>query len=730
MTTFWGIHNDRPEIDPLSDEAVRIGWDELGDLSAIAPTRDAFREAVAAAYPDDPKSVGSSGGTLYRFVHEMQAGDIVVNPNRANRTLRIGRVSGPYEYRVTPEYRHWRPVEWLIPALSRDEFSEAAQNELSAATTLFQIRTSVPELRHVLTDDSEPTADTDFSWVAFYSELADKIAPFRDNRDELLGLIWTAADRSSDRRLFKYLETDHRRDGSFGSITDIDPYTVFSPFNRGITAESRTRIADAYRTTFGVAAPTPTHFPGIPIVNNLNSWFINWEDRRGADEVPSLWDLFQAQLEYADSQTESTRETLVSAFDGAVRVRGNTRQLSMGLYWMRPETFIALDQPNATFLQERFPDLAERLNLRASITGDEFLANTEAVGQWIESPESPFSTIPELSVAAWNHQRQPRNSPALTDGGPAVTDLPSTDETLIADEYLLENIVADGSFMDIQELDSIVDVLRRKKNIILQGPPGTGKTWLARRLGWVLCGERQSDRLTALQFHPSMSYEDFVRGYRPGSDGRLALVDGPLLTIAQRAADDPAQDYVIVIEEINRGNPAQIFGEMLTLLEHDKRNDADALDLAYRRDNEQPVHLPENLYLIGTMNLADRSLAMVDMALRRRFGFVDLTPQFNDEWRTFLVDRGYSDPVVAQIADRIEHLNDVIANDPNLGAQYRVGHSYFTPRERGDMSSNLTERWYQKVIEYAIRPLLEEHWFDQPDVVDDRLEALNAPFVK
>lgn len=292
----------------------------------------------------------------------------------------------------------------------------------------------------------------------------------------------------------------------------------------------------------------------------------------------------------------------------------------------------------------------------------------------------------------------------------------------------MENIISDGSFMDVQDLEAILDTLRRKKNVILQGPPGTGKTWLARRLGWVLAGERQSDRMTLLQFHPSMSYEDFVRGYRPGSDGQLTLVDGPLLQLAHRAAQDPGRAYVIVIEEINRGNPAQIFGEMLTLLEHDKRSAENSLNLAYQRDDEPPFHLPENLYLIGTMNVADRSIAMVDMALRRRFGFIDLEPAFNDGWKAFVGDKGYDEAVVSQIATRIEVLNGVIAADPNLGADYRIGHSYFTPRERADTAPASTERWFQRVVQFEIRPLLAEHWFDNPAMVRDQLEALNAPF--
>lgn len=233
MTDYWGIHNDRPDIDPLADNAVRIGWDKMDDLRSLDATRDAFRTAVAAAYPDDHKSHAASAGTLYRFVHEMADGDVVVSPNRANRTLRIGRVAGPYEYRPDGPYQHWRPVQWSIPHVSRDKFSEAAQNELSSATTLFRLQTARPEIEPLLEQSKSVPGEADFTWVPFYTELADALVPFRNRRGDLLDTIWDVARRSGEEQRFDYLRTDHRLDGTTGSLTDIDPFTVFSPFNRG-----------------------------------------------------------------------------------------------------------------------------------------------------------------------------------------------------------------------------------------------------------------------------------------------------------------------------------------------------------------------------------------------------------------------------------------------------------------------------------------------------------------
>ncbi|WP_246763320.1 AAA family ATPase [Rhizobium sp. 007] len=162
---------------------------------------------------------------------------------------------------------------------------------------------------------------------------------------------------------------------------------------------------------------------------------------------------------------------------------------------------------------------------------------------------------------------------------------------------------------------------------------------LWRRRRYALIGARDHQRLTAVQFQPTLSYEDFVRGWRPDGSKGLQLVDGVFLDAVAAARADPQTPHVLVVEEINRGNPAQILGEMLTLIEDGKRSPAEALRLAYPRTIDERVYVPENLYLIGTMNLADRSLALVDLALRRRFSFVSLSPQFNETWKRWLVER-------------------------------------------------------------------------------------------
>lgn len=720
MRTIWGIHNDRKEIDPSQDKAVRIGWDELGDLSELGASRDAFKKALGQARPEaDKGTIPVWAGTLYRFVHKIKVGDLIVCPDKKTRTIRIGRVSGPYEYRSEyPFYRHVRPVEWLAVDVPRDELSLPAQNEISSLTTLFEITTGREEVEGLIDESFSSAAEVDFSWVPFYEELADKVLAYRSRRQELIAMMFRASERSGVSHLFKYLRTDQGHDGAYRDITDIDPFTVFSPFNRGITLDARLKIAAAYREEFNISSPAPTGFAGIPIVNNLNSWFIRFEKDRKPDQVSNLWDLAEAAVSYTADPSEEAKEALVSAFDACAG--GQTRQLTMGLFWIRPTRLAAYDGTNAAYIAAAYPELAGMLTLKSRLTGEEFLANTEVITSWIGTEGHPES-LPELSYQAFLGSRvEPEITVSEAEEDDALIDLD--------DSYTFESIVEDGAFLSSAELESILHTLTRKKNIILQGPPGTGKTWLGRRLGWALCGRKSSTLVSVVQFHPSFSYEDFVRGWRPSSAGKLELADGPFIEFCRQASDDPENNYVLVLEEINRGNPAQIFGEMLTLIENTKRNQDNALRLSYPRNNDETFYVPPNVYLIGTMNLADRSLALVDMALRRRFAFIDLEPQLGIPWVEHVSGRGYSREVLEAFGEQIDSVNQMIADDPTLGRQYCIGHSFFVPLQDLDAEDPdaATSDWLKQIISTEINPLLAEYWFDQREKVEEAFDLLRG----
>jgi 5-methylcytosine-specific restriction protein B len=266
----------------------------------------------------------------------------------------------------------------------------------------------------------------------------------------------------------------------------------------------------------------------------------------------------------------------------------------------------------------------------------------------------------------------------------------------------------------------ILDLLEYKKNLILQGPPGTGKTFIAKRIAYALLGYKDPSRIEMIQFHQSYAYEDFIQGYRPTSDGTFLLQNGLFYDFCIRSQRDPKHKYFFIIDEINRGNLSKIFGELMMLIEHDKRGESFGIKLTYSGSEGEKFYIPENLYLIGTMNTADRSLAIVDYALRRRFVFVDVKPAFSHSgFEELLKVNQVPIPLIKKIRESMVDLNSTIASDDNLRKSFTVGHSYFcTPVRNPDIE------WYRQVIMNEIGPLLREYWFDDEDKAEENIKKL------
>lgn len=267
-------------------------------------------------------------------------------------------------------------------------------------------------------------------------------------------------------------------------------------------------------------------------------------------------------------------------------------------------------------------------------------------------------------------------------------------------------------YMSSSELQRLKSLLKNKKNIILQGAPGVGKTFTAKRLAYTLMGVKDKQRVEMIQFHQNYSYEDFILGYKPNANGGFELKHGVFYKFCKKALNTPDKDFFFIIDEINRGNLSKIFGELLMLIENNYRGKE--IKLAY---TDEPFTVPENLYIIGMMNTADRSLAMIDYALRRRFSFFEMNPGFlTDGFKNYMDT--LSNERFNKIISGILEINEFICKDDSLGNGFCIGHSYFCNQKEFNLE------WLENVIEYDIAPMLKEYWFDDVQKYESQITLL------
>lgn len=809
-----------------------------------------------------------------------------------------------------------------------------------------------------------------FDWINFYSEFATKLLEFKNNRAELIADIQSAY--SAINMKLPKLESED-------SIIDIDPFTVFGLFNKGITNANRTAILESFATVFNIKSKVPDNFDGIPVLNNLKATYYGFKDDRQVADIDNLWGLYESAINLAEKDDAANREIFIKWYDTVHDQLGIRWNITMGLYWIRPYEFINLDSRNRWFIVDpdnmpvdfvnsvkkklnKVPYAAEYLAIkdgnyeyknypelsykawivskqvnqekaevkgkksskaaflrwfapliqalrdlggsgtpaeaRAKIIENEQLSEDEinqtrgknnvnkfenevafarnylvnagyidksVYGIWTltEAGKSVDMTSEMASdifknVLSSNPSKQGKNIDALADEdvhtvrywlyapgegscmwdefytsgimaigwgeigdlskfdnkdamkikmrevideslsyknaahatwqfanemkigdivfvkkgmhqiigrgvvmsdyeydntrddeyknirqvdwthngewphpGQAVmktlTDITSyTDyveklNSLFEDEteedaedvektyppYTKEDFLSEV-FMPEEEYDKLSGILRIKKNIILQGAPGVGKTFVAKRIAFSMMGVKDVERVMMVQFHQSYSYEDFIMGFRPSTDG-FELKRGAFYNFCKKAEIDGDNDYFFIIDEINRGNLSKIFGELFMLIENDKRGVS--LQLLY---SDEKFSVPKNIYIIGMMNTADRSLAMLDYALRRRFAFFEIKPAFTTdgfrEYRMSLENEKF-DKLIACV----ESLNNVISNDESLGDGFCIGHSYFCNL----LPDTINDQVLSGIVEYELIPLLKEYWFDEPTKVKD-----------
>ncbi|WP_068635440.1 McrB family protein [Thauera butanivorans] len=721
--SFGGTDDQLPRF--LSEGIWENGYEDK-HLDVVRSMRPGDRIAVKSSYTRKHGLPFDNRGQSVSVMAIKATGTITENLNDG-RHVRVEwtKVEPAREwYFYTHRGTVWRvlPGEWMTDGLIAFTFEDNPQDIdrfRNAPYWKERFGSVAPDKRR-------------FGWTKFYEAVADKLLDFRHNRSALVKGIQEIASRVDG---LGYLAEDQYANGTKGFVKDICPFTAMGIFNRGMKDSNRKIVAVELAKFLGVEEAVPESFEGIPLLNNMKSWYFPRENNRDPDHIDSLWAVFAAGIKFADVDNEDGKDEFAAAFDDANGRRGVGWNLTFGLYWARPWAFPSLDHNSQVYVTKKLSVPIGRHGPKRRCSAADYLDVMDALEPRFQEASYPVHSYPELSLEAWMYKdptAEPAEDEGTEPGDDAESDDPGDDlgegaakSAVPIVPYAADDVLNDGCFLDRSEIDRLLQRLRTKKNLILQGPPGTGKTWLAKRLAFALMGQRDESKVRAVQFHPNLSYEDFVRGWRPTGDGRLSLVDGVFMEAIKAASKDSTARFVVVIEEINRGNPAQIFGELLTLLEAGKRTPNEALELCYPDPDgkRRPVHIPENLYVIGTMNIADRSLALVDLALRRRFAFVDLEPRLGSTWREFVVGERAVDPALAaDVERRIRDLNDLITADARLGKQFRIGHSYVTPAYPLEVGE--TRQWFQDVVETEIGPLLEEYWFDAPGEAKKACERL------
>ena len=682
------------------------------DMSEVKSV-DEIRRIYARENPDvtSPQRIGNRAGQIGRFHLETKSRDFVLTPGADHDEIYFGRFSSDSTYYTDGSdglpCRNRKSVDWSPRKLSRGQLPS---NMTNARRTVTEIRDEVSKTtffeligEHAINPVPSLKMPED-SWVPFHLEVGKRLIEEEMWKPEL-------------RQVFGNLVTQVMGSAGVFDTNDVgpwtpDPYSFYLAFNTA--TEDRNRDSGYARVQellqMRASAPERGHY-----ARNYGVHY--WGEMRPQEAgIEILWEFFRFVFSADPLNDEDDASEFVDRFDkvDSSLVPGiASATISHWLYWIDPTKYV---MPRRLHWREL--GLAGHLGLAESIEGGaRYLAALKAVDE--------FAKTRGMTVLDINRGSTTREMLGLDTIANDGTDEP----------YGIDEMLDDGLFFERSELERILERFKDKKNLILQGPPGVGKTFVSRRLAYALIGERADDRIVNVQFHQSYSYEDFVVGYRPNVNDQQQLIFlpqlGSFLELCEKARRDKGQQYVMIIDEVNRANMSRVFGELLSMIEVDKRGTRDGVRLPIEvpelGDRCRNFSVPENVYILGTMNLADRSLAGMDYAMRRRFAFVTLEPQFGKSvFEDWLRGRDVPNGMIERINSQMSALNEVIASDSSLGRNFDVGHSYFCDvdsRLRGNDGKSW-DAWYRNIVETEIQPLLEEYWFDDLKKADDAVREL------